>query len=318
MNTTKTKASKLRAKDICVVTPTKGRLKQLERLLTTLSHQSTPVGQVIIADGGGDAASLVISFADKLPVIWLKCPEPGQIIQRNFALQHVSPSARVVIYFDDDIQLEPNAVEILVAFWNAQYTQPAGVSFNLLNMPKQPDSLFRRMFFMATEPRGRVWRSGYNTPIVDIDDDLESEWLIGGATAWRRDILDTYKIPNLPSTWAICEDLIFSYPIAKKERLLVCSEARVRHIDDAINPTFSKAKTRGKSAVMWRYYFISNHPEFSKPMFFWMNAGQVLGRTLRFLLGRRGELGHMIGTISGMAVCARAAIFSRDIRDELR
>jgi glycosyltransferase involved in cell wall biosynthesis len=308
-------ASPLQASDICVVTPTKGRHKQLTQLLATLARQTQPVGKIIIADGGGDAEALVASFQDRLPVIWLDCPEPGQILQRNFALKQVPSSARVIIYFDDDIQLEPDAVEILVKFWNAQDQEPAGVSFNITNMPKQPDNLFRHVFLTASEPRGRVWKSGYNSPVTGVDSDLRSQWLIGGATAWRRDILFERVNEGIRSRWAITEDLMFSYPISKSgENLFVCAQAKVHHIDDTPTETFSSGLFRGNSAVLWRYLFVIAHPELSRLAMVWMVLGQIAGRVVQGLRGRTWNFGYAIGYTKGLMICARSMLTGRDIR----
>ena len=172
----------LSADQIAVVTPTKGRPRQLRCLLETLSAQSTPVGAVLIADGGGDQADLVAEFADRLPITWLECPTPGQIPQRNFAYEHLPDHTRVVINMDDDLHLEPDAIESLVRFWNDRQREPGGVGLNLTNFPAQSDGPFRRLFGMGTTPFGRIWRSGYNTPITGVSDDIASQWLIGGAT----------------------------------------------------------------------------------------------------------------------------------------
>lgn len=310
--------SKLDSGEICVITPTKGRHRQLACLLKTLSRQTAPVGKVIIADGGRDAENLVTSYADKLPVIWLDCPHPGQILQRNLALQHLPDTARVVIYLDDDIQLEPDAVATLVAFWNVQKQTPAGVSFNLMNMPKQPDNWFRHVFVMASEPRGRVWSSGYNSPVTGLTEAIESQWLIGGATAWRRDILLGHANEGISSRWAITEDLMFSYPISKSgEKLFVCADAVGHHIDDTPTQTFSAGVFRGNSAVLWRYLFVTAHPELSTLAMTWMVLGQTAGRIAQGLRGNFWNFGYAVGYAKGLLTCGWSVATRRDIREFL-
>lgn len=287
-----------------MITPTKGRHAQLSMLLQTLAAQTVPLGQVLIADGGGDAHDVVAVYQDRLPVTWLKCPQPGQIPQRNYALSRLAPDIRVVIYFDDDIQLAPNALETLLAFWNAQPTSPAGVSFNITNMPKQPDNAVRHLFCMQTEPRGKVLPSGYNTPVIGVSSNLRSEWLIGGATAWRRDILTGQTNQPIASRWAITEDLMYSYRIFKSgEQLFVCADARVEHIDHTPIETFRAGLFRGYNATMWRYLFVVRNPELSKPLFFWMMIGHILARTASGLAGNTWQFGYVLGHLKGMFYC---------------
>lgn len=305
----------LSAADICVITPTKGRHKQLRCLLETLSAQTQPVGKVIIADGGRDAGDLVDSFKNRLEVDWLDCPKPGQIVQRNLALTQLPAEARIIVYLDDDIQLEPDAVECMVRFWNSHKVEPAGVSFNLFNMPSQPDGLFRRLFLMASEPRGKVWKSGYNSPVTGLDADLQSQWLIGGATAWRRDILLNNVNEGIASRWAITEDLMFSYPLSKAgQKLFVCSSAVAHHIDDTPIETFQSGLFRGNSAVLWRYLFVVAHPELSRLAMSWMVLGQIAGRIIKGIRGKTWHFGYAIGYAKGLLTCIKSVVLNRDIR----
>ena len=308
----------LSANEICVITPTFDRNKQLKKLLETLSQQTTPVGNILIADGTGNANGVVEKYKNDLPVRWLKCPVTGQVPQRNYALKELPTDCKVVIYFDDDIQLERDAIEEMVNFWNKQSTVPAGVSFYITNSTEQPDNVLRHFFCMATEPRGKVWKSGYNSPCGNNENYMSSEWLSGGVTAWRKDVLDTYPIPDISSRWAVCEDLIFSYPVGKNEPLFVCSEAKVKHIDDIAKLGFYKCLERGKNTVLWRLYFVSINQDLSVCLFFWMNIGLLFGYSIRSINGGKDQLGYFVGTLLGMVSGLRLILLSRNIRDSLR
>jgi glycosyltransferase involved in cell wall biosynthesis len=311
--------SPVRSEELCIITPTKSRHRQLTCLLTTLAAQTQRVGQIIIADGGRDARAVVEPFADRLSVRWLDCPQPGQIIQRNLALQQVAPEIRVIIYLDDDIQLAPDAIEVLLDFWNSRLLTPAGVSFNITNMPPQPDNPVRHFFCMQTEPRGKVLASGYNTPVTRLTEDVESQWLIGGATAWRKDILMAHVNEGIASRWAITEDLMFSYALWKRgERLFACADARVQHIDDTPVETFKAGMFRGYNATVWRYLFVTRHPELSPWLFLWMMTGQSLARLGSAATGRFWQLGYVLGNARGMSQCLRALLFGYDIRRGLK
>jgi GT2 family glycosyltransferase len=309
----------VRPDDVCIITPTKGRHRQLTNLLRTLSQQTLRVGRIIIADGGRDAEAVVAPFADRLPVRWLDCPQPGQVIQRNLALKELPPGVEVVIYLDDDIQLQADAIENLLRFWNAQEIAPAGISLNITNNPEQPDNVFRHLFFMGSEPFGKVLRSGYNTPVTRLRENIESQWLIGGATAWRKDIVLATANQPIASRWAITEDLMFSYGLWKSgERLLACADARVQHIDDTPTETFQVGLFRGNNATIWRYFFVAQHPELSKAQFFWMMTGQTLSRLGGALRGNPRQFGYFLGNLQGMVSCARSMMFGTDIKQFLR
>lgn len=309
----------LEPSEIAVVTPTRGRPKQLAMLLETLAGQDVVPGQVLVADGGGDQRALVERFADRLPVEWLDCPVAGQIPQRNHALGRLMPSIRAVIYFDDDIQLAPGSLRALIAFYNRQAPVPGGVAFNLGNLPEQSTSVFRRLFLMDTRPAGRILSSGYNTPIVARETDLlGSDWLFGGATLWRRDILEQYRLPDLPSDWATCEDIIFSYPVSRSEPLHVCAAARADHVDEPRVLSRADGRRRGRAAVLWRAWFVQRNPDLSRVAFVWMSIGMLFGWTARALRGNHLALGYLSGTLSGLMTTVAYWIQGRDVGDALR
>jgi glycosyltransferase involved in cell wall biosynthesis len=305
------------ASDICVIIPTFNRTKQLNRLLKTLTQQTVSVGSIIVADGMGSAKEVIDKYIDHLPVKWLNCPVQGQITQRNYALKELPSTFKVVIYFDDDIQIESNAIEEMVIFWNNQSTVPAGVSFYITNLIEQPDNILRHLFYMATEPSGKVWKSGYNSPCGNKEHNMSSQWLPGGVTAWRKDVLDTYYIPDISTRWAVCEDLIFSYPVGKNETLYVCAKAKVKHIDDITKLGFYKCLERGKNTVLWRLYFVSNNPELSVLLFFWMNIGLLFGYGIRSINGGQDQMGYLVGTLLGMGSSLRSILLGQNIRDSL-
>jgi glycosyltransferase involved in cell wall biosynthesis len=310
--------SPLFANEICIIIPTYNRTKQLTCLLKTITQQTVAIGSIIVADGMGSAKEVVAEYQDKLTVKWINCPIKGQIPQRHYALKELPANCKVVIYFDDDIQLESNAIEEMIEFWNNQLPVPAGVSFNISNLPDQSDNIFRHLFCMASEPRGKVWKSGYNSPCGGHNNNMLSEWLPGGVTAWRRDIMDKYSIPDISSRWAVCEDLIFSYPIGKKESLYFCEKAKVKHIDDVIKLGFRKCLERGKNTVLWRLYFVSSNPDLSVLLFYWMNIGLLLGYSVRSIKGRQDQLGFLVGTILGMACSLRQLLLGQDVIDLLK
>tara|TARA_B100000787_G_scaffold166828_1_gene152626 strand:- start:797 stop:1756 length:960 start_codon:yes stop_codon:yes gene_type:complete len=305
-------------KDICIVTPTFKRTQQLDRLLKTLTKQTLAVGSIIVADGMGDAEETVANYQNQLPVKWLNCPVKGQISQRNYALKKLQSNVKIVIYFDDDMQLENNAILEMVNFWNKQTSLPAGVGFNNISVPERPDNIFRNLFCLATEPYGKVWRSGYNSPCSNPKESMTSEWLSGGSTAWRRDILDAYPVLDIPSKWAICEDLIFSYPVGKIEPLYQCDKAKVKEINDNVSLGFTSCVERSMNTVLWRLYFVSKNPELSILLFYWMNIGLLVGYIVRSLKGNRLQFGNLVGTFLGVSYSLIAMLLGKKIRNLLK
>ena len=95
-----------------------------------------------------------------------------------------------------------NNYQLIINKYNSRKNKPAGVSFNITNMPHQPNSLFRKFFLMPLTPSGKVFKSGYNAPITNLNKTIKVEWLLGGATLWRKDVLENNPLPPVNLSWA--------------------------------------------------------------------------------------------------------------------
>ena len=301
----------IQVNEITIIIPTKGRHKQLKALLNSIYKQSKNIGDIIVADGGGDAKVLVNQFNKLLPIVYLDCPIKGQIAQRNHALKYVKKNQKLIAYLDDDLQLDYQAFEIITNFYNCLINKPAGISFNITNLTDQPNSFFRKLFLMSLKPSGKVHKSGYNSPITNIKSSIEVDWLLGGATLWRRDILENYKLMPIDLSWAVCEDLIFSYPISKYEKLYVCAEAKTLHVDESVDLKFQSALKKSKLGTLRRFEFVCTNQDLSKILFFWMLAGQIIGRLILLFKQPNIELGHLIGTLLGLLLCLKFNFFKK-------
>ena len=104
---------------------------------------------------------------------------------------------------------------------------------------------------------GQVLRSGYAIPFLPASKDCLTPWLLGGATAWSRDVIESHPHPiNFPTRWAVCEDLIYSFPLRNNYRLMVASKAKAFHNETYEHMSFRKAIFYGRSGAVLRYHFV--------------------------------------------------------------
>ena len=291
---------------VAVICPTKNQPQKVKRLLVNIcSLKSTP-GQIIIADCGDNLKPLVDQYTKLLNLTCLHCPEPGQVLQRNHARKYLSNDIRIVLHIDDDNTFKPDALDKLLEFWNRESTsknlrQLAGVSFNVVDLPKLKDSFFRRVTFLGTEPPGSISLGGYARPFSPTDHNSETSWLLGGSTAWSRDILDRYAHPiDFPTNWAVCEDLIYSYPIGKNYRLMITKDAIAFHNETYDDFTLSKSIFYGLSSSIMRYFFVASNTEFSKLAFYWMTICIAFRHLAYALFGKKKHAGLFFGMILGL------------------
>ena len=180
------------------------------------------VDEIIIVASGNNILETINQYDQKLNIKYIHVKKAGQIIQRNIGLKELKKSTKFVIFLDDDILLEPGSIEIMMSFWKQTNKNTAGVGFNLnnsINETVDPITyIFKKLFNLQP---GTVTRSGITIPLKNIKRNTRTQFLGGGYTVWRKNILDEYKQEGINSLWSQGEDLRYSYPISKKYKLYV-------------------------------------------------------------------------------------------------
>ena len=309
--------TKINASSVAIVCPTKDQPIKIERLLTCIQNLNVKPAQVLIANGGNNLKTIVSGFKKNMNVICLNCPEVGQILQRNYAHQHLNDQIEVVMHIDDDITFDPDFMDCFLVSWNKEVRSEgkplAGMSFNVVDAPNFKNSIFRRFFWLTVEPVGQVSKAGYASPFSPSKKDHDVSWLTGGTTAWARAVLQENPHPlSFPTRWAVCEDLIFSYPLRRDYRLLAVHNVKCFHNETYSNMCFKKGIFYGKSSAIMRYHFTRQHAELKTWAYIWMTIGVLLGHFVRGLMYHPGHLGLFVGGISGLSQAIYASITNTD------
>lgn len=265
--------------DLAVIIPTRDRPSKLIELLESFSRQSIICQRIIIVDSGENIEDVLLTYRNVLHLEYYRTEIPGQISQRNLGLLKLTKSTQLVCLFDDDIVLHDGAIEAMLSFWNnlCPY-DTAGVSFNIVNVPVERHNFITGLIGQTGPQAGKVLRSGRNTSIAHIKQSIKTEWLCGGATVWRQEVLLTHPHILSDSRWAIYEDLIYSFPIGKKLPMFVCAEAKLDH-----NHVYREYGLRhysylGYSETLWRFVFVKANADLSVSYFFWNQFAAILGR----------------------------------------
>ena len=287
---------------IALIIPTRNRPELLIKLLNSIQLQRVKPDQVIVVDGSDQPILSLIESGSSPKLTYQYVFPPSLTKQRNEGIKLLHPDITLAGYLDDDIELKPGAIEEMLSFWENSSDEVAGVAFNIVNNPPRHhlSKAITRFFRITGEVPGKVLASGFCTTEVPLTKDLRSEWLCGGATIWRRNILENYKFDEWYKGWAYHEDVEFSYRVNKKHRLFVLFKAGVDHNPPPYNK--SKSKILGKMAVINRYYFVEKNPELSIPVFYWATIGEILLNCLssfseRDMAGFKRALGNLEGIV---------------------
>jgi glycosyltransferase involved in cell wall biosynthesis len=214
---------------LAIVVPTKDRRHDLGLMLTSLHKQSVKPAQVVVVDGSEQEVRDVAESFPDLAVEYVRVFPPSLSKQRNAGMARLRADITLAGYLDDDIVLEPEAVERMLAFWESASPDVGGASFNIVNSPVPRWGRLRRLLVVGDAKPGAVLPSGIANAPGYVTEDLETDWLTGGATIWRREIIDRYAYDEWFIGMGYLEDLDYSYNVRRSYRLMVVAGARIDH-----------------------------------------------------------------------------------------
>jgi len=309
------------AQDIAIIVPTKDRPEYVEELLKSLIDQVDQVKCIIIVASGHDIKSTIEKFSNRLAIEYYHTSEAGQLRQRNIGISKLKDCTTLVGCIDDDITLNPYAVKEMVEFWNNAPINTAGVGFNNITENSYKPNIFQRLLLLDHSKPGRVLRSGATSSISNLKENISCQWLTGGMSVWRQDILVTNQHKEINTKWAIGEDLIFSYPIGKQLPLFVCSKATVKHNHYPYNnEDYKWHYFYGKTQTIWVFHFVESNNELSEILFICTVLAKILGKfTFGILSRRKNYIAFSLGATAAilkiiMHKLARSS--KKDIREE--
>jgi GT2 family glycosyltransferase len=252
---------------ISVVVPTLDRPRELRRLLLSLRTEARALGEVRIVDGSADgsAGAVLREFPD-LPVVWMPHRPPSAARQRNAGSDGLGSENELVSFLDDDVVLEPGAVENMLRFWDRAGPGIGGASFNQRNAPplrfaRAKTSALSRFWGLYGDRPGQVLPSGFQTLMSRFDRDGEVRWLSSSAVVWRRSVLREYRFDPWFEGYSYLEDLDFSYRVGRRYRLAVVAGAGYHHLPGRYGR--GSALAFGRREVVNRLYFVRKNSELS-------------------------------------------------------
>lgn len=244
---------------ISVIICTYKRPAQVVSLLDTIRRQTMTPLEVLVIDGSPDAqteqAMLPFRQSDGT-VIYHKVSERdrGLTRQRNFGIARARGS--VVAFLDDDTLLAADYLQSIADCF-ARHPEAAGVGGYISNevewkwteKPGEPDLgrfcwhgwerredyrwRVRKILGLApASPPGRVPPSGHGRSVGFLPpdgSDYQVEFVMGGASAWRREVFERHRFSLYFDGYGLYEDLDFCLRVSREHPLYICTRARLEH-----------------------------------------------------------------------------------------
>ncbi|MEW5736892.1 MAG: glycosyltransferase family 2 protein [Thermodesulfobacteriota bacterium] len=304
--------SKKNKPTVSVVICTKDRFAELLRFFPSLDSQSLLPDEVLVVDASaGDETRDLVSAKNASGVQYELChikAAPGMTRQRNIGLDR--SRGDIVLFFDDDVVLEPDCLLYLHRAFIEQSGQGlGGVTGRIVNVPEKRNAaehLFKKAFFLSEIGSGRMKPSGFPEHRVGGEPGFV-EVVSGCCMAFDREALLRHRFDETLAGYCYMEDVDISRRLtAGGYRLYYEPRARLSHF----STTHQRADARKLARMLARnhaYFFRKNSRKDPAHVlaFAWSVAGlfafNIWRRNPRALQGIAEGLWDFAGELTGKA-----------------
>ena len=288
---------------LAFVIPTKDRDKDLRRMLRSLRAQTRLPDQVIVVDGSGVEVSWCVAEFPELKIDYVRMLPPSLSAQRNAGMAMLRAEITHAGYLDDDVVLELDAVYEMASFWGGAGLDVGGAAFNVVDGASSGSSALSWRSTVAGAGLGSIAPSGVVRELGEVQVNLETDWLCGGAQIWLREVIDNYSYDNWFQGTGFMEDVDYSYGVRERYRLFVVAAARLAHFTPPVRP--DRQFLFGKWQVVNRMYIVRKyrHRGLSLLKAWGATLLLLLSNSVRGILYRQSGLwdrglGNMAGIVS--------------------
>jgi len=285
---------------LAFVVPTYNRPDDLQRMLTSMSEQSVQCTQVVIVDASEEPVQYVLDEFSDLPLDYVRVHPPSLSEQRNAGMNKLRPNITLAGYLDDDIVLLDGSLEAMLSFWETAPNEVGGTRFNIEQGYSSRASWFTKLFLIDSDEKGVILRSGFATDFGSVTQNKYVQWLSGGATIWRREVVSEYSYDEWYEGHGLLEDVDYSYRVSKIYKLVVISGSRVLHLSRPVHR--DKEFLLGQWQVVNRIYFVKKHPELSILLSYWAILGDLVRSLIMGIVKLEGSrLNRVWGNCVGLS-----------------
>ena len=219
--------------NLSIVIPTRNRLEMLNRTLTYLSINRFFFKEIIIVDSSDKIYKNKIKNLKSFKKLNIKIfnSKPSISLQRNIGLKCISKKIKYVMFLDDDLKFEKNALKNMFYFIKKK-KNVIGFGFNLIikDINSFAESFkknkFMKLLGIYDFRDGIVTPSGWQTKAINLKKNKLVEWIPTQAVIYKNNKIDKLRFDESYGAYSYLEDLDFSYSFKKKGNLIICSNAK--------------------------------------------------------------------------------------------
>ena len=281
---------------IFIITTSGKNIKNLSKVLYSLKNQSIIPKKIIIS------SFKKIKKLENCKIFYSKIP--NQVYQRSQVIQKLKKSDKTILVFlDDKIFLQKDCFKNLIQEWNCAKKNIAGIGFSCINYNSPKISCFHKISYTNTSSPGKILKNGFVSGYGNLKKNIYVDWLNGGMTSWRYSyVKNLIEVRNFPKiSWSVGEDLIFSFNVRKKFKLMVSSKCKSKILQNSISTNLLEYFKKGfLHSFIIRSFVQKNHKEFSLFLFFYsILISSFLGFIINLILFRINHVSRFLGRLFG-------------------
>ena len=209
------------------------RPRELEVAVRNLSFQNLSPKIIIIVvtsqeDLSENIDSLKETLLEKEILLEIFVSAPGLTKQRNFGLSKVNGDIDIVHFFDDDVILPPEYLDIVDSLFQSRL-DVSGIGGRTTDNTGIKVSSLERFFLLNSKSAGVLLPSGINVGFRYSVDPYDVDWLPGCTMSYRISKILGISFDESREGVGWGEDVDFSARVAERGKLLMFSHPRILH-----------------------------------------------------------------------------------------
>ncbi len=219
---------------IAVIVPTLHRSLLLKNFLASLKTQTIqPSVCVIVDQSDNDKTKVLFQDTDlnKIEKVYIHQQERSLLKARNNGIRNCG-DVDFICFFDDDVTLSPDYLEILVKILQndlaKKYAGCMGTIDNIVNSK----SFISKVFMLPHMGSGMFMPNGMPTFPHCNREASETEFVSGGMSMYRADILKSYMYDDKMVGYGYGDDIDLCYRITRKYKFYYEPKAKIHQVDD--------------------------------------------------------------------------------------
>jgi len=239
--------------------PTRNRAEMINKTLKYLSKNKFFFKEIIIVDSSNKIQKTKIKLLKNFNKLNIKIfdSKPSISLQRNIGLKYVSKKIKYVMFLDDDLCFQKNALKKMFYFIKRE-KNIVGFGFNLIIKDINNFAEFfkknklMKLLGIYDSRDGVVTQSGWQTKAINLKKNKFVEWMPTQAVIYKNDKIKKLRFDKAYGRYSYLEDLDFSYSLKKKGNLVICSNAKY----SSDNPIKRNPYLFGIKEIVNRFYFV--------------------------------------------------------------